>query len=253
MSKFHHHTLIPISCRTCCNRKLLLQPYKSLIYSQQDYSASIYSQLCKSLLKLLNIFQTFVLRFALGALHSSCAPNRPTPSAIQMSSLQNFLPTYCASQMGPDRGPRRATHTSSRTLPLTNVWETLFPYSPPNWPSLTPIFLLLPSSCLNPKTNFNLNLSHLSYLYKTPILPILSFTASIYFFTPQHPSQQQYLSFAYWSYQFLGPRPGWTSTKTVSALPYNFWLFAHLYQRAQKLLLLSNFHLLVRILHHSVL
>ena len=57
--------------QTGCSRKLLLQLYNSLIQSQLDYGAPIYSHTNKSSLKLLDTVQSSGLRLALGALRTS--------------------------------------------------------------------------------------------------------------------------------------------------------------------------------------
>jgi len=55
--------------RTGCNRKLLLQLYRSLIRSQLDYGSPIYSHTCT--LNLLKTIQTSSLRLSLGAFRTS--------------------------------------------------------------------------------------------------------------------------------------------------------------------------------------
>ena len=56
-----------------CNRKLLLQLYKSLIRSRLDYGSPIYNLANKSVLSLLNTVQNTSLRLALGAFRTSPA------------------------------------------------------------------------------------------------------------------------------------------------------------------------------------
>ncbi|MEW6552626.1 MAG: ribonuclease H family protein [Campylobacterota bacterium] len=83
--------------RTGCNRKLLLQLYKSLIRSQLDNGAPIYSQSSKSSLKLSDTIQSSALRLALGALRSSpilslCAEAGEPPLKYRFLTLTaNFL------------------------------------------------------------------------------------------------------------------------------------------------------------------
>ena len=92
-----------------CNRKLLLQLYKSLIRSRLDYGAPIYNLASKSVLKLLDPIQTHSLRLALGAFYTSprlslCAEAAEPPLTYRrliltsnlMSSISQFpqLPVY---------------------------------------------------------------------------------------------------------------------------------------------------------------
>jgi len=83
--------------RTGCNRSLLLQIYNSLIRSQLDYRAPIYSHTNKTTLKLLDSIQSATLRLALGALHTSptlslCAEAGVHPLQFRFLSLiANFL------------------------------------------------------------------------------------------------------------------------------------------------------------------
>jgi len=83
--------------RTGCNRKLLLQLYRTLIRSQLDYGAPIFSNTCKSSLKLLDSIQSAALRLSLGALRTSpvlsiCAEAGEPPLHYRFLSLTaNFL------------------------------------------------------------------------------------------------------------------------------------------------------------------
>jgi len=82
---------------TGCNRKLLLQLYKSLVRSQLDYGSPIFSHSAKSSLKLLDTIQTSALKLALGVLRSSpalslCAESHEPPLQYRYSALTaNFL------------------------------------------------------------------------------------------------------------------------------------------------------------------
>ena len=83
--------------RIGCNRKLLLQLYKSLIRSQLDYGSPIYTQACKSTTKLLDSIQTSALRLSLGAFRTSphlslCAEaGEPTLHFRSLAITANFL------------------------------------------------------------------------------------------------------------------------------------------------------------------
>ena len=54
-----------------CNRKILLQLYKSLIRSRLDYGAPIFNSASNSVLKLLDPIQSHSLRLVLGAFRTS--------------------------------------------------------------------------------------------------------------------------------------------------------------------------------------
>ena len=57
--------------RSGCNRKTLLQLYKSFIRSKLDYGCPIFNQVSKSTLNLLDTIQSSSLRLYLGALRTS--------------------------------------------------------------------------------------------------------------------------------------------------------------------------------------
>jgi len=83
--------------RLGCNRKLLLQLYKSLIHSQLDYGAPIYHQAFKNTIKLLDTIQASSLRLSLGAFRTSpdlslCAEAAEPPLLYRALILTaNFL------------------------------------------------------------------------------------------------------------------------------------------------------------------
>ena len=83
--------------RLGCNRKLLLQLYKSLIRSQLDYGAPIYHQARKNTIKLLDTIQASSLRLSLGAFRTSphlslCAEAAEPPLLYRALTLTaNFL------------------------------------------------------------------------------------------------------------------------------------------------------------------
>ena len=92
-----------------CNRKILLQLYKSLIRSRLDYGAPIYNTASNSVLKLLNSIQSHSLRLVLGAFRTSptlslCAEAAEPPLPYRrliltsnlMTSISQFpqLPSY---------------------------------------------------------------------------------------------------------------------------------------------------------------
>ena len=64
-----------------CNRKLLLQLYKSLVRSRLDYGAPVYNLANKSALALLDPIQTSALRLALGAFRTSGGSRTPFSTA----------------------------------------------------------------------------------------------------------------------------------------------------------------------------
>jgi len=79
------NTLIYLSHpHTGCDRKLLLQLYKSIIRSQIDHGSSIFKNACKSSPKLLDSIQSSALRLAFGALRSS------PPFSASLQSRVNF-------------------------------------------------------------------------------------------------------------------------------------------------------------------
>jgi len=78
--------------RTGCNRSVILQlyEYNSLIRSQLDYGALIYSHTNYTALKLLDSIQSDALRLALGALLTSptlslCAEAGVPPTTVPLS------------------------------------------------------------------------------------------------------------------------------------------------------------------------
>lgn len=83
--------------KTGCNRKLLLNLYKSLIRSQLDYGSPIYNLTNKTTLALLDTIQNASLRLVLGAFRTSprlslCAEAAEPPLSFRRSILTaNFL------------------------------------------------------------------------------------------------------------------------------------------------------------------
>jgi len=71
-----------------CNRKILLQLYKSLIRSRLDYGAPIYDTTSKSTLKLLDPIQSHALRVALVAFRTSPGLSLRAEAAEPSSALQ---------------------------------------------------------------------------------------------------------------------------------------------------------------------
>ena len=95
--------------RTGCNRKILLQIYKSLVQSHLDYGAPIYNLANKSSLSLLDPIHSSCLRLALGAFRTS-------PSA-----------SLCAEAAEPPLGYRRLFLTAN-FLTTTSRFPHLPPY-----------------------------------------------------------------------------------------------------------------------------
>lgn len=110
LSWLHHIKLLKAKCikslnilkylshpKTGCNRKLLLNLYKSLIRSQLDYGAPVYNLTNKTTLALLDTIQTTALRLVLGAFRTSptlslCAEAAEPPLSFRRSILTaNFL------------------------------------------------------------------------------------------------------------------------------------------------------------------
>ena len=83
--------------RLGCNRRLLLQLYRSLVRSQLDYGAPVYYQARKSTIKLLDTIQATSLRLSLGAFRTSphlslCAEAAEPPLLFRTLTLTaNFL------------------------------------------------------------------------------------------------------------------------------------------------------------------
>jgi len=109
-----------------CNRKILLQLYKSLIHSRLDYGAPIYGLANKSVLSLLDTIQTSALRLAFGAFRT------------------NLKLSLCAEASDPIfpsadwSGPLTSCHLShkfsifqSATL-FSSLFPTTFPFPPMN-------------------------------------------------------------------------------------------------------------------------
>lgn len=132
-----------------CNRKLLIQLYKSLIRSRLDYGAPIYNLASKPILSLLDTIQTSSLRLALGAFRTSpklslCAEAAEPPLPHRRLILtSNFLSTV---SQYPD-------------LPIHNC---IFP----------PNISLTPSSTKHIRTHFEIALT--KPFTANPLLPIFS-------------------------------------------------------------------------------
>ena len=135
--------------RTGCNRKLLLQLYNTLIRSQLDYGAPIYSKACKSSLKLLDSIQSAALRMSLGALRTSptlslCAEAGEPPLLYRYLSLSaNFLASTAqfpqlpvfSSALSPQNSLLTRLHSHLNKRLKLNPLLPLFSTTPP-W--LTP-------------------------------------------------------------------------------------------------------------------
>ena len=141
--------------RTGVSRKLLLQLHNSLIRSQLDYGAPIYSHSNKSSLKLLNTIQSSGLRLALGALRTSptlslCAEAGVLPlhyrsllltanflaSTAQYPNLPIFSNALC-----PQNTPLLSIQSHLHKRLKLNPLLPIFPSTPP-WLSSPPNILL---------------------------------------------------------------------------------------------------------------
>ena len=138
--------------KTGCNRKLLLQLYKSLIRSQLDYGSPIYNLTCKTTLTLLDTIQSTSLRLVLGAFRTSprlslCAESAEPPLSYRRSILSsNFLVSL----------------SNSPQLPLHQALIS----------NINPIFLSHPTKHIRTNLESFLN----QKIKPNPLLPILSTT-----------------------------------------------------------------------------
>lgn len=138
--------------RLGCNRKLLLQLYKSRIRSHLDYGSPIYSQTNKSSLQLLNTIQSSALRMVLGAFRTSpnlslCAEAAEPPLLFRTLILTtNFL---ASSAQFPDLPFLSSTPSAHNTL-LNSLKPHLHPL--PKLTPLLPIKSSTPPWLLTPPT-----------------------------------------------------------------------------------------------------
>jgi len=131
-----------------CNRKRLLQLYRSLIRSRLDYGAPIYNLTSKSVLSLIDTIQTSSLRLALGAFRTSprlslCAEAAEPPlfyrrlvlTSNLLSSVAQYpqLPIYNSIFLpAPSPYPVSHKHISQHLNPLLASPSTLslfYPYT----------------------------------------------------------------------------------------------------------------------------
>jgi len=112
-----------------CNRKLLLQLYKSHIRSKFDYAAPVYNLASKSVLSLLDPIQTSALRLATGFFRTSprlsiCAEaaEPPSPIADPFLHLISSLSGYDSIFSPPSPSPLPNTSVSNLKNSSTNHW-----------------------------------------------------------------------------------------------------------------------------------
>ena len=138
--------------RTGCNRKILLQLYKSLIRSKLDYGSPIYNQACKSSLTLLDSIQASSLRLALGAFRSSpklslCAEAGEPPLHFRRHILTaNFLASSAQFPQLPIYNTILSPpHPHFSVIPPDKLLLTTVEQHLKKTPRLTPLQTIIPS------------------------------------------------------------------------------------------------------------
>jgi len=160
---------------TGCNRSLLLQLYNSLIRSQKDYGAPIYSHTNNTALKLQDSFQSAALRLALGALHTSptlslCAEAGVPPLQFRfLSHTANFLVSTAQFPRNPIFLPSFCTQNSLHLFLETHLGKHLRLEPPSSYlfifSSLDTYSISYPTrpDCLTPISQLNVPQAHQSH------------------------------------------------------------------------------------------
>ena len=127
--------------RTGCNRKLLLQLYKSLIRSQLDYGATIHRQCSKSKIKLFDTIQASTQRMALGAFRKSAHLSLWAEAAEPPLHFRTLILTanFLALSF---QIPAFQTSTHSPSNFLLSSWRS----DPQYLPKLSPLLPIKPST-----------------------------------------------------------------------------------------------------------